>query len=62
VLCQVFFHFTETSTRFPRGAPLVATADAPALQVATGVLFVEFLIGASPQGEAVARRGPASST
>lgn len=48
-----FFHFipgiTETSTRFPRGAPLVASADAPALQVATGVLFVVFLIGATLQ-------------
>ena len=48
-----FFHFipgiTETSTRFPRGAPLVANADAPELQVATGVLFVVFLIGAALQ-------------
>ncbi len=48
-----FFHFipgiTETSTRLPPGAPLVPNADAPALQVATGVLFVTFLIGATLQ-------------
>jgi uncharacterized membrane protein len=48
-----FFHFipaiTETSTRLPPGSPLVANADAPALQVATGVLFVAFLIGATLQ-------------
>jgi len=48
-----FFHFipgiTETSTRLPPGSPLVPNADAPALQVATGVLFVAFLIGATLQ-------------
>jgi uncharacterized membrane protein len=40
---------TETSTRLPLGAPLVANADAPALQAATAVLFVAFLIGATLQ-------------
>ena len=40
---------TETSIRLPLGAPLVASADAPALQVATGVLFAAFLIGATLQ-------------
>jgi len=49
----LFFHFipaiTETSTRLPPESPLVANADAPALQVATGVLFVAFLIGATLQ-------------
>jgi hypothetical protein len=49
----LFFHFipgiTETSTRLPPGSPLVANADAPALQLATGVLFVAFLIGATLQ-------------
>ena len=40
---------TETSIRLPLGAPLVANADAPALQVATGVLFAAFLIGATLQ-------------
>jgi hypothetical protein len=48
-----FFHMipgiTETSTRLPLGAPLVANADAPALQVATAALFVVFLIGATLQ-------------
>jgi len=48
-----FFHMipgiTETSTRLPLGAPLLANADAPELQVATAVLFVLFLIGATLQ-------------
>jgi uncharacterized membrane protein len=40
---------TETSTRLPLGAPLVASADAPVLQAAAAVLFVVFLIGAALQ-------------
>lgn len=40
---------TETTTRLPLGAPLLPNADAPALQTATGVLFVLFLIGATLQ-------------
>lgn len=48
-----FFHcipaITETSTRLPPASPLVANADAPALQMATGVLFVAFLVGATLQ-------------
>jgi uncharacterized membrane protein len=40
---------TETSTRLPFGAPLLPNADAPQLQVATGVLLVLFLIGATLQ-------------
>ena len=40
---------TETSTRLPLGAPLLPNADAPALQTASAVLFVVFLIGASLQ-------------
>ena len=48
-----FFHLipgiTETSTRLPLGAPLVANADAPELQVATAILFLGFLIGATLQ-------------
>lgn len=48
-----FFHWipaiTETSTRLPLGAPLVANADAPELQAATAALFVAFLIGATLQ-------------
>ena len=40
---------TETTTRLPLGAPLVANAEAPALQAASAVLFVAFLIGAGLQ-------------
>jgi len=40
---------TETSTRLPIGTPLVASPDAPALQVATGFLVLLFLIGATLQ-------------
>ncbi|MDP3798015.1 MAG: hypothetical protein Q8R06_12835 [Polaromonas sp.] len=40
---------TETSTRLPLGAPLLANAEAPELKVATGVLLVLFLIGATLQ-------------
>jgi len=40
---------TETTTRLPLGAPLLPNADAPELQVAAGVLFVLFLIGATLQ-------------
>lgn len=48
-----FFHMipgiTETSTRLPLGAPLVANPDAPALQAAVGVMFIAFLISATLQ-------------
>jgi uncharacterized membrane protein len=47
---------TETSTRLPPGAPLVASADAGSLQVATAVLFVGFLIGAAWQVRAMRAR------
>jgi uncharacterized membrane protein len=47
---------TETSTRLPPSAPLVASPDAPALQMANGVLFVLFLIGATLQVIAVRRQ------
>jgi uncharacterized membrane protein len=40
---------TETSTRLPPGHPLLPNADAPELQVAAGVLFVIFLVGATLQ-------------
>jgi uncharacterized membrane protein len=40
---------TETSTRLPLDAPLVDSPDAPALQAASGVLFIAFLIGATLQ-------------
>lgn len=48
-----FFHMipgvTETATRLPAGAPLVASAEAPELQTAAAVMFVVFLIGAGYQ-------------
>lgn len=49
----IFFHLipgvTETSTRLPRGAPLVASPDSPVLQTAYVVLLVVFLIGLTLQ-------------
>lgn len=48
-----FFHFipgvTETATRLPLGAPLVASPEAPELQAVIGALFVLYLIGATLQ-------------
>jgi len=40
---------TETSTRLPAGAPLVADAEGPALQTANQVLLALFLIAAALQ-------------
>lgn len=44
----LFFHFipafTETATRIPEGAPLVAGPEAPELQMAVGIAFVVFLV------------------
>lgn len=40
---------TEASTRLPPGRPLLPNADAPELQIATGVLVVLFLLGAALQ-------------
>jgi uncharacterized membrane protein len=40
---------TETATRIPLGAPMVASPDAPELQNIIGVLFTLFLIGATLQ-------------
>jgi uncharacterized membrane protein len=49
----ILFHlipgFTETLTRLPRGAPLVASAESPVLQVIYAVLLVIFLIGLTLQ-------------
>jgi len=48
-----FFHMipgiTETTTRLPLGAPLLPNADAPQLQVAAGIFFVLFALGAAYQ-------------
>jgi hypothetical protein len=60
-----FFHFipamTETSTRLPAGAPLLPNADAPELQVATGILFVVFLAGATLQFRRLRAAGPVTT-
>jgi uncharacterized membrane protein len=40
---------TETTTRLPLSAPLLPNADAPQLQLASGVLLLLFLIGATLQ-------------
>ena len=48
-LFQLIPGVTETTTRLPLGAPLLPNADAPALQAATAVMFVVFLIGAALQ-------------
>ncbi|MBI1779446.1 MAG: hypothetical protein HYR63_29285 [Proteobacteria bacterium] len=61
-----FFHLipgiTETATRLSPGAPLVADADAPSLQVAALVLFLALLIGAALQARQLGGRRPAESS
>lgn len=60
-----YFHLipavTETSTRLPAHAPLVASAEAPVLGVVYGLLFVVFLLGTWRQllrhGGSKGRRG-----
>lgn len=46
----LFFHtipgVTETTTRFPLGAPLIPDRESPVLEKIAGILFVVFLIGA----------------
>lgn len=61
-----FFHLipgiTETATRLPVGAPLVADREGPELKAAAGVLFLAFLIGATLQARRLRskdRAGPA---
>jgi hypothetical protein len=41
--------FTETLTRLPLGAPLLADAEAPELKAITGVLFVLYIVGVALQ-------------
>jgi hypothetical protein len=45
-----FFHmipaFTETATRLPVGAPLLADPESPILKALFGAMFVLFLVGA----------------
>lgn len=50
---------TETSTRLPLGRPLLPNAEAPELQVASGILFVLFLIGAALQVRRLRAEGSA---
>ena len=61
-----FFHMipgvTETTTRLPPGAPLLPDADAPELKVASGVLFVLFVIGAALQVMRLRRVGAAAAS
>ena len=49
----ILFHLipgvTESSTRLPPGAPLVASADAPVLLAVFGVLLAGFLVGLALQ-------------
>ena len=49
----ILFHMipavTESSTRLPPGAPLVASQDAPVLQVVSVVLLAAFLVGVTLQ-------------
>ena len=49
----LFFHmipaFTETSTRFPVGAPWASGPDDPGLQKAVGIAFLVFLVIATAQ-------------
>ena len=61
-----FFHMipgvTETSTRLPLGAPLLASAEAPELKAATAGLFVVFLIGAALQVLRLRKTGAAAQS
>jgi uncharacterized membrane protein len=47
----------EITTRLPLDAPLVVSADAPALKVATAGLIVAFLVGAAFQVRRLHRTG-----
>jgi uncharacterized membrane protein len=49
---------TETATRLPLGAPLLASPDDPALQGTIGALFVVFVIGAVLQVLRLRETGP----
>jgi peptidoglycan/LPS O-acetylase OafA/YrhL len=40
---------TETSTRLPLGQPLLASPEDPALQTATGLLFIGFIVATALQ-------------
>ena len=48
---------TETSTRLPLGAPLLANAEDPVLKTVTGFLVLVFLIAATLQARLVRKNG-----
>jgi uncharacterized membrane protein len=56
-----YFHLipavTETSTRLPIHAPLVASAESPVLGVVYGMLFLGFLVGVWRQLRRLRRQG-----
>jgi Kef-type K+ transport system membrane component KefB len=60
-----FFHMipalTGTSTRFPVGAPLVDSPEAPVLAAITGIMFLVFLAGATLQVRELRAHGKRSS-
>jgi uncharacterized membrane protein len=56
VLFHVIPAITETTTRWPPGAPLVASREAPVLQAISAVLLVAFLVGAAAQCRWIARQ------
>ena len=59
-----FFHFipavTETLTRLPLQAPLLADAEAPERKLITGVMFALLVIGATLQVRRLRRRTKAA--
>ena len=52
---------TETATRLPPGAPLVASPEAPELHAASAALLVAFLIGATLQVRQLRAKGDIKS-
>jgi uncharacterized membrane protein len=59
-----FFHMipaaTESTTRLPLGAPLLASPEAPELQTITGVMFLILVIGVALQLRRLKKRGAAA--
>ena len=59
-----FFHWipgiVETTTRIPLSKPLIASRDAPELQMLVGIAFVLYLVGLSLQLWGIRRAGKSS--
>jgi hypothetical protein len=55
-----FFHIvpgiTESATRLPLDGPLASNPDDPRIQMAIGICFVLFLIGAALQIRSIAKQ------